>query len=360
MSISDLEERWKQEAIDAGVFILQENVTDCLALESTFSRAKIFIGADGSKSLVRNQIFGELKSIDYNFQYMIEVKFSTKDKSAKCLEERDMFKVQKILNHYASEFVKSQQTVIVRFLVSREVYEKVPDCPFKQPLRLHEQWDQLCECPSLQHDVNVFLNARKLTFPNEQYEMGSGLLTKTALGIYKSASVAVGPEKANDQDIDFWDVVSESTFGNSFPREKNISSCGKRRQGYWFLIGDAAMGVPFYRSLNAGLEASSKLISTITDPITWAADAINEDYGLSLAVHRHEVFYGVISVREGTEAAVKSTGIDTITTGYHLLNFTDNVGVGLTESYSDEIVAQLESFRNELTYSCSHVRAQPI
>ncbi len=67
----------------------------------------------------------------------------------------------------------------------------------------------------------------------------SATLTKTTLEIYKSSVVA---QKSRVKLTDDYML-----------------------RAHWFLIGDAAMGVPFFRSLNAGIEGASKLIGMIID-----------------------------------------------------------------------------------------------
>lgn len=384
MSILDLENKWKQEAYDLGIQFKYEKVTDCLTLESIYPNAKLFIGADGSKSIVRQQLFGKEKSIEYDFQYMIELKYNTIEANAKELSKTELYMTRKVLNSYVSEFIRNEQTIIARFLVKEEIYNNLPECSFKAPLKCQEIFQNLNSCKSLQEDILVYLNIRKYLF-NEQYDKDSAIITKVKLGIYKSAVVALKPSIENcniesipisiliEKQIMYLDVISKDIdsshslqsecdssntpcnciISDKVPHSKlhctvqNIDSTEINsniiRRGYWFLIGDATMGVPFYRSLNAGLEAATKLIDMLTDI---GITVLGQDRGFQLAVLRHSTFYSLISFREGTEAFVKSEGIDKISKAYTLNSKIDDMMNKININTSKWDTNLIESFKN--------------
>jgi hypothetical protein len=289
MSIMDLENVWRNEAIERGVQIRNEMITDPISLEQRYPNAHAFIGADGSKSITRKEIFGDEKSLEHDFQYMIELKYKIIQISSNediHMSSSQIYKTQKILNFYMTEYIRHNEDIIIRFLVDSDTHESLPNCTFRTPLNCESQFH---EVPTkLQHDIRCMMNIRKDIF-NEEYISGTCILTKTTLGIYKSSSVACKP---------------------------GITETDKSIRRHWYLIGDAAMGVPFFRSLNAGLEGSNKLIDILTDAGVYL---LGKKHGLDLAVTRHNTFYGLLSFREGSEAFVKSEGLNTMANSLHAI-----------------------------------------
>lgn len=285
MSIMDLEVLWKKEAIDAGVVLRHELVADPERLESLFPSAELFFGADGSKSTVRKEIFGDSKSIDRELQYMLEFRYRLRAGQGTPMNANDVYKTRKILNFYFTEFIRNNEDIIIRFLVDKYVYDVLPPCTFRDPLLC--ETEVAADIPaSLQHDMKTVLNVRCQLY-GDDYLPGSAKLTKTALGIYKTSRVALRP---------------------------GPTETGKHLRCHWFLVGDAAMGVPFFRSLNAGLDGATKLIGMLTDA---SIGLLGLKKGYALATSRYSSYYGLISFREVTEASVKSGSITSLATGLH-------------------------------------------
>jgi hypothetical protein len=268
MSIMDLEKLWREEAETLGVLFKVARVEDPISLEHEYPQANMFIGADGSKSVVRSKLFGNKKTLQTDLQYMVEFKYSVLrpegSPGVQPLSKEDLHKTRKILNFHVNEFIRdsveaceSTCTVIVRLLVDKCTYETLPDCTFASPLYCPASYETLPE--KLRHDIKVMVNVRKLVFRESCDVSSPATVTKTTLGLYKSSIVARYPSNLKT-DIFYASAMNQKLVQAGL---SDLNGATNTR-AFWFLIGDAAMGVPFYRSLNAGLEAADGLIEALT------------------------------------------------------------------------------------------------
>ncbi len=103
------------------------------------------------------------------------------------------------------------------------------------------------------------------------------------------------------------------------------------------------MGVPFFRSLNAGLECANKLIQMLTDSSAWL---LGRKAALDLAIVRYSTFHGLISFREGAEATVKSGSIGVFASTLHAA---DHLGPLQIWSWSSSDLTACKSIRHPAT-----------
>lgn len=136
--------------------------------------------------------------------------------------------------------------VALRFILDKATYDSIPEATFKAPLKMSGTYisdpeKQLCsfrgnQIGPFENEIRKFQDLReKLTGENRVHD--SELVSKVKLSQYASKQFAV----------------------------TTASNDNERRAG-WFFVGDAAMGVPFYRSINAGLTLAGKLGPILADP----------------------------------------------------------------------------------------------
>jgi 2-polyprenyl-6-methoxyphenol hydroxylase-like FAD-dependent oxidoreductase len=223
----DLENALLWYANTLGINIKYEKITDAKALMDRYPECNYFIAADGAHSKMREDILGKDSIKARPMQKVVELKYQV-DGKAEPLKFNDHYKTIKLLNSNAFEYIGKEKQgktpVTIRFFVDDATYQDLPEASFKNPLSLNDS-----RLPkALYDDINTYLNVRKLT-AGEAYAPQSGKLSKLELSVYSANEFAVLKDK----------------------------KC-------WFLAGDSAMGVPYFRSLNAGLIIGSQLALIIS------------------------------------------------------------------------------------------------
>lgn len=219
---NDLEKALKIYAADLGIAVRYEKIASPEEAEKRHPECKNFIAADGAHSAMRKALLGADATKEYPLQYVVEIKYEAEGKT-RPLTVAENLKVNKYLTamcfEYAGREKDGKTPVTLRFFVDEKTYQTLPAAGFKNPLSL----DNKHIPQDLAHDITAYMQARK-DIAGEVYKQDSAKISKLELSLYKAKRFAV---------------------------QKN----GKN----WFLAGDAAMGVPYFRSLNAGMIISSQL-----------------------------------------------------------------------------------------------------
>jgi len=196
-----------------------------------FSDAHIIIGADGSHSLVRQLVFNNKMNIQDILKYVIEIKYEVYGEGKKLDYIKYQYPTQKQLKYIIQEHIGSQKddrtSITLHLLVDEWIYDQMKSATFKQPYYLHSHKYLIPK--DLLDTITIWLNVKK-DYANEKRVEHSEKITSVALAVYESAEVVHYDEKKHQ---------------------------------YTCLVGDAAFGVPFFRSLNNGIICSRKLASCI-------------------------------------------------------------------------------------------------
>lgn len=215
---------------------------------------QLFVAADGAKSAMRAALLGPQDTQEQDLLYSVDVKYDVEGQAAytraPTYDKIDMIVVETIGREHEG---KSQ--VALRFLLDKATYDSIPEATFKEPLRMsgrtiipaHDTPDGRPAFGYLpnrigpfEDDIRKFQNIRTL-HTQEHRVAGSERVTKVKLSQYASQKFAV------------------------------MAKADEIRQAGWFFAGDAAMGMPFYRSINAGLRLAARLGPVLADPKTGAA-----------------------------------------------------------------------------------------
>jgi len=218
-----LENALKKYAQALGVNITYAKIETPEEAERLHPDCKLFVAADGAHSKMRETLFGKDAIRHFVLQYIAEIKYQAKGKAGK-LSFLEAYKTNKLLSGPAFEYVGREKDgttpVSLRFFMDRETYDAIPTASFKEPLKL----DDPRLPPQLTADFRTMMNARAIK-AGEVYDENSAKLSKLTLTHYASRSFAT------------------------------LQQNGKA----WFVVGDAAMGVPYFRSLNAGFVIGNQL-----------------------------------------------------------------------------------------------------
>lgn len=184
--------------------------------------ASVFIACDGAKSKMREALLpGQMRNID--LQRVVEVKYKAKGDGLGMGALGDHYKTAKAMNFMGFEYVgkpkNGEYPVTVRLFVDEASYEGVGEASFKDPLDPKSK-----SLPKkIADDLGLYMAARAHSCAEVAVE-GSQRVSKLTLSCYANKKFA-----AMDGDAP------------------------------WYLTGDAAMGVPYFRALNSGMMLSSRL-----------------------------------------------------------------------------------------------------
>lgn len=225
---NELESALKNYAHQLGINIQYNKVNSPKEIMELHPEAISFIAADGAKSQMRQMLLGEDSIEDIPLQHIVELKYQAHGKAKPLNIFNEHFKTNKTIQNMAFEYIgktKDDLTPItIRFFLDKEVYQQIPEATFKTPLTLENENIPI----SLRNDILTYLKIRE-NESGDKYQEESSKLSKLILALYASKNFAL--------ELD-----------------------GKA----WFLAGDAAMGVPYFRALNSGLMLSSRLAQIMT------------------------------------------------------------------------------------------------
>lgn len=219
---NDLEQALREYALREGIRIVYNKIHSTAEAEALHPECTVFIASDGAHSPLRKQLLGDDDVARYDLQYVLEMKFEEEGEPRK-LETSQTWACNKQLQFMATDHVgrkKGDSTpVTLRLLLDETTYGQLPAMSFKEPCPL----DAPALPKGVKRDIEAYLQFRTDAL-GTQYREGSGKLSKIILSMY-----------------------SARKFG--FKRDGRA----------WFLVGDAAMGVPYFRALNAGMMLGSRL-----------------------------------------------------------------------------------------------------
>lgn len=225
---NELESALKNYAYQLGISIQFDKINSPEEAMGLHPEATSFIAADGAKSQMRQMLLGDNSIEEIPLQHIVELKYQAHGKAKPLNVFNEHLKANKTIQNMAFEYIgktKNDLTPItIRFFLDKDIYQQIPEATFKKPLTLENE-----DIPiSLRNDVLTYLKIRE-NESGDIYQTESSKLSKLVLALYASKNFA-------------------------------LETNGKA----WFLAGDAAMGVPYFRALNSGLILSSRLGQIMT------------------------------------------------------------------------------------------------
>ncbi|RUR13277.1 NAD(P)/FAD-dependent oxidoreductase [Legionella sp. km772] len=231
----EIENRLKALAKSLGIHFNYEKVDHVDLLTQRYPSANTIIGADGAHSIVRREIFRDIKRDEKSMQYIIEVKYHSK-KNTRKLNFLEYFQALTQINHLAVESVGKENNdatpVTLAFFTDKETYEalRALDVTSWKTMSFVELEQQTN--PKISTIASSILSWMKYRHQHTQEVVleNSDKIAPVEFSTYRSESVVM---------------------------DKN----GRR----FILIGDAAMSVPFFRAVNAGLKGGNYAAQLIAD-----------------------------------------------------------------------------------------------
>ncbi|MDE1153973.1 MAG: FAD-dependent oxidoreductase [Micavibrio sp.] len=230
----DLEKALKSYAGALGINIAYEKIESPQDAMDLHPECRHFVAADGAHSNMRKMLLGENDKQEFPLQYVVEVKYQANGKAGQLDFSSENYKTNKLMQNMAFEYVGREKEgttpVTLRFFTDKQTYDNLPQASFKQPLTLNDG-----RLPQrLSQDIQTYMSVRALK-AGEEYREGSAKVSKLTLSLYAARKFAV-----------------------------NLLGKNKGQDRSWFFVGDAAMGVPYFRALNSGIIIGSQLGTILT------------------------------------------------------------------------------------------------
>lgn len=229
---STIESKLKAFALKIGITIKNEKVEDTQLLQKQYPEAKVIIGADGSHSIIRKQIF-EGKKSKQNLQYAAEIKFEVSGKTRPFSLWSEVHQPLLKANHLVVEQVGKQKEngntpVTLRIFIDKSTFDGMRNATFKNPY----QWtmeDKKKMSPKLVETIESWL-AERTSKLGDKVNNDTIKISTVKMNVYNSKQVVLNKDNKT-----------------------------------WVLVGDAAFGVPYFRSLNNGFLCSSECALRISE-----------------------------------------------------------------------------------------------
>ncbi|PIS00341.1 MAG: hypothetical protein COT84_07875 [Chlamydiae bacterium CG10_big_fil_rev_8_21_14_0_10_35_9] len=241
VSIQDMENGLVQLANEVGVKIIRGHSADPQDLHELFPEASVFIGADGARSKVREEIFQNEFRFNSNLQYMVQVQYEIEgdcwremvgDNSIEKVRDlSDKYRRQKFAEHVVVENIRPQENgnsqVTLQIFIDKKTYDQMKDASFKHPYYFEMDLHKVPE--ELKNVLIKWWGARS-KIHHETIQRGhTNKMTVVALNSYAAKNVVVD-------------------------RDGRV----------WTLVGDAAGAFPFFRAINTGLGLGTMLAKAIS------------------------------------------------------------------------------------------------
>lgn len=239
---NELESALKQYAEKIGISIIYQKVSSVEEAENLHPNCTHFIAADGANSSFRQQLIGKDDLEKIALQHIIEMKYSVNNKTSK-IKLNEVFEVNSQTEfmgfEYVGRFKKDTTPISIRFFIDEKVYESIPGATFKSPLTI-ESIKNNKSLEELHNTITKYLNYRQDKC-KDVVDYNNIKISKLPLYIYAAKKFAV-----------------------------------ERGNKIWFLTGDAALGVPYFRALNSGLMLGSRLSQILTSRVNKLGEHFGE------------------------------------------------------------------------------------
>lgn len=225
---TDIEEKFLKLAKELGIEVVQRNITRPSKLVKEYPDARYIIGSDGAHSVVRQKIFSDNKSKEEDLNYVLDFRYEIGGVAKPLHQYNQALRLLGYTNHLVLEIVgkptpEGNSPVTLRLFLTKKEYDALKDkATFKHPLSLKDDMPQ-----DVRDTLTVWLKGRK-KFLNETPSQSQEKITVVRLGNYVS---------------------------HGFVKHRGHAD--------YVLVGDAAFGVPYFRSLNNGLICGTQLASAL-------------------------------------------------------------------------------------------------
>ena len=185
------------------------------------------VGADGAHSFIRENVFGEKFKVMDSVEYLVQVKYTTKEATQK-LGWKQKISSTILSGTFVEESVsKNGKEVSLRFFVDEKTFKAIEKAKAKNPWEVSDK-----RVPkALKKKIDHWIQDRSGAYNEELID--APFLTGIELKVYSA--------------------------------KRTVKEVNGR---IYCLVGDAAGGVPFFKSINKGFQESSALSKALAEAST--------------------------------------------------------------------------------------------
>lgn len=241
-----LETVFKALAREFGVTINIENVKKETAREQiidAYPDVQLIIGADGTHSTISETLFPEGNQVKHEFDYVLQLRYEIKgDNKSDSIKTIDFYQHMArhglVANEYVGNFSEGKTPVTMQMMISKKQFELLKSATSKDPIKLFSP----NEAKKLPSNIKSFLSRyleHKVSQCHEHYE----LIDKDSVRVSVNEAPATHAKQV---------VHSIEHNGRAIPVA---------------LVGDAGLGLSYFKGLNAGLESAAKWLTIMAPSI---------------------------------------------------------------------------------------------
>ncbi len=229
--IADMENSLAKVANELGITILKGKAANPMTLHKEYPHAKVIIGADGSRSTIRKEIFDDEFSFNSPLQYLAQIQYRIKtpqNSLKKANQLTEQYRKLKFAGHLIMEKIHpmegGESQVSLRIFIDEATYKQMADATFKNPYFFEKNLND--KLPASFRDTLI-----KWWGAHNEHEIipdDTNKITVIPLATYSAKDVV----KVQDQVV-------------------------------YVLVGDAAQAHPFYRAINNGFLTSTELSKSL-------------------------------------------------------------------------------------------------
>lgn len=227
------ESKMLQLATSLGIFIDYERIENIEQdIASKYPECAMIIGADGVRSLVREQAFGPDNAERIPLAYSAQIKYFVSEDHQVSINSLESYSLLKHSNFLSFTSVGQQSEgktpVTIQHFIDQATFEQISHVNFRKPVKLFSDDVEQQLPPELLRDIKTQLGFRLAA--GENILVDSVRLTATEL-----------PQQRCKKTVVFKD------------------------NRYYVLTGDAALALSFFKGMNAGLQLATQLSKSIAD-----------------------------------------------------------------------------------------------
>jgi 2-polyprenyl-6-methoxyphenol hydroxylase-like FAD-dependent oxidoreductase len=336
-----LQKIFTQLAQDSGVEIKTEHEIQIDTIGQTineeYPNVQLMIGADGTHSVVSRALFPDGNQVKHEFDFVLQLRFEIHGK-----EKAPGIRIQQfyqqmarkglIANEYMGHFDQGKTPVTMQMMISKKDFLALEKATSKNPLKPY------AVTKSGEHPEKIILPSRLKSF-----------LTKYIQ--YKTQDVTEAGQVIDSESV----RISVNEAPATYAREIFTKRGGARV----VLEGDAALGLSYFKGLNAGLEASAEFLSTMSSVIQ---DSFKDKTAMDRQLNKYQTWF----LKDFSPKKVKEVGqysfwkIRSAMTVMHIARVIKNASMLDEDDDLDPVIA--DYFRYDATdplYRASHQRWRP-
>ncbi|MDP3269698.1 MAG: hypothetical protein Q8M40_11740 [Legionella sp.] len=242
-----LQETFTQLAKQIGVEIRTKNEVKEEEINQTikdeYPNLSLIIGADGTHSTVSKALYSENNQVKHEFDFVLQLRYEVNgEEKAPGVSVEQFYQLMGrkglIANEYVGHFdpATGKTPITMQMMISKEDYLSLQNATSKNPIKLYEGKNR----------SDIIIPPKLLAFLREY--ITHKIVDSTSIGQQlDSSSVRIS--------------VNEAPATHA----KNIVNV--HHDARVILKGDAALGLSYFKGLNAGLEATAKFLTIMAAPV---------------------------------------------------------------------------------------------